>query len=167
MFITRNKLFRSSYQVPRDNEESFKQKSAPNYYFFRSRRQIHMRRWWKWSRLLLLLDLTVVDIFFILVRIEAVVVVSCNLFITQKIWKKKSYLKDMQGSARNVCERLFWRGFTVKATVNFNPAFYARLVLIQSATLSLGTGAMLWERIWNEMLFHMDKWPAIHDQQVH
>ena len=36
-------------------------------------------------RLLLLLDLTVVDIFFILVRIESVVVVGCNLFITQKI----------------------------------------------------------------------------------
>ena len=34
------------------------------------------------------LDLTVVDIFFILVRIESVVVVGCNLFITQKIWKK-------------------------------------------------------------------------------
>ena len=38
-------------------------------------------------RLLLLLDLMVVDIFFILVRIESVFVVGCNLFITQKIWK--------------------------------------------------------------------------------
>ena len=36
-------------------------------------------------RLLLLLDLTVVDIFFILVRIESVVVVGCNSLMTQTL----------------------------------------------------------------------------------
>ena len=40
-------------------------------------------------RLLLLLDLTVVDIFLILVRIESVVVVGCNLLRTQTLRFRK------------------------------------------------------------------------------
>ena len=125
-----------------------------------------MHRWWKWT--------------------EVVAVVgshgSWHIFHFSANWiscrrwlqfiynpedlEKKSYVKDLQGSARNVSDkRLFEEDLLWKLLFNFNPAFYARLVLIQSATLSLGTGAMLWERIWNEMLFQMDKWPAI--QQVH
>ena len=65
--------------------------------------------------------------------------------------EKKSYVKDLQGSARNVSDKRPFEedseDLLLKLLFNFNPAFYARLVLIQSETLSLGTGAMLWERI--------------------
>ena len=176
MFITRNKLFRfrsSVFSAKKTIATKFpvKMRRASNKRALQT--TISSARDGKYIcagdesvvRLLLLLDLTVVDIFFILVRIESVVVVGCNLFITQKIWKKKLLLKTLARVSAECIWAAFWRGSTLKASVNFNPAFYARLVLIQSATLSLGTGAMLWERIWNEMLFQMDKWPTI--QQVH
>ena len=102
-----------------------------------------------WGCCMLLLDLTVVDIFFILVRIESVVVVGCNLFITQKIWKKRLMQKTCKGQ-----RGMYLISSTWKLLFNFNPACYARLVLIQSATLSIGTGAMLWER------FTSNKWNA-------
>ena len=65
-------------------------------------------------------------------RIESVVVVGCNLFITQKIWKKiltSKTCKGQRGMYLGLSELPFEEDLLL--------AFYARLELIQSATLSI------------------------------
>ena len=88
-----------------------------------SRRQIHMRGDGS-EVLLLLLDLTVVDILLFFMRIESVVVFDCNLLITQTLRLGKKKVIDLQRSARNVADnRLLEENLPWKVLFNLNLAF--------------------------------------------